>query len=233
MGSLTVHDLTAAYVLDALDAEEAREYERHLAECDRCQDELAELSQGAAALAYAAEAPAPPPALRESILDAARRERSNVVPLRPRWTRTAQAATAIAAVAAVALGIWAASLSRSLDSERSAHDRAEQTLAVLSDPSARRISLEGSNPGQLVVGSRGAVLVVQGLRMPQPGKTYEAWVIDDGQPKPAGTFDAGSDTTVHPLEEDVPPGATVAVTMEREGGVEKPTGSVLVSAKAA
>src|SRR5215212_12187645 len=123
MATLTVHDLTAAYAVDALDAEEAREYERHLAGCDRCQDELAELSQGAAALAYAAEAPAPPAALRESILDAARRERTNVVPLRARWTRTAQAATAIAAAAAVALGIWAASLARSLDSERSANDR--------------------------------------------------------------------------------------------------------------
>ncbi len=232
MGTLTIHDLTAAYAVDALDAEEAREYERHLASCERCQSELAALSQGAAALAYAPEAPAPPVTLRESILEQARRERVNVVPLRPRWTRAAKVATAVAAAAAVALAIWAGSLARSLDDERSARERADHALAVLSDPSARHVSLEGQNRGELVFGPRGAVLVVHGLGTPQPGKTYEAWVIAGGRPKPAGTFEPGRETTVHELDEPVPRGATVAVTVEREGGVDKPTGNILLSAKA-
>ncbi len=233
MGTLTIHDLTAAYAVDALDAEEAREYERHLASCERCQSELAELSQGAAAMAYAAEAPAPPAALRERILERARSERVNVVPLRPRWTRAAKVVTAVAAAAAVALAIWAGTLARSLDDERSARDEADRAVAVLSDPSARHVSLNGPNQGELVFGPRGAVLVVNGLGTPQPGKTYEAWVIPaGGQPKPAGTFEPGRETTVHQLDEPVPGGATVAVTVEREGGVDKPTGSILLSAKA-
>lgn len=232
MGTLGIHDLTAAYAVDALDADEAREYERHLSGCERCQQELAELSEGAAALAYAAEAPAPPAVLRERILERARSERANVVPLRPRWTRTAKAATAIATAAAVALAVWAGSLERSLDSERSARDRTARAVAVLSDPSARRVSLEGAN-GELVVAPRGAVLVVHGLGTPAPGKTYEAWVIANGRPKPAGTFDGGAETTVHRLDEPVPRGATVAVTVERQGGVEAPTGDILLSAKAA
>ena len=48
---MDIHDLTAAYALDALDEHEAREFEAHLAQCERCRDELARLSESAAALA--------------------------------------------------------------------------------------------------------------------------------------------------------------------------------------
>src|SRR5512132_4483740 len=96
MEANAIHELTAAYALDALDPDEAREYEAHLAHCERCRSELATMSPTATSLAYATEAPAPSPELRARILQRARSERSNVVPLRPRW------ATPVAAVAAVA-----------------------------------------------------------------------------------------------------------------------------------
>ena len=82
-----LHDLTAAYALDALDPGDARRYEAHLARCERCQGEFAELSETATALAYATDAPAPPAELRTRILDQARAERPNLVPLRPRWVK--------------------------------------------------------------------------------------------------------------------------------------------------
>ena len=86
MGARDLHDLTAAYALDALDADEAEAYEAHLGQCERCRDELSELNEAATALAWAADAPAPPQRLRGRILDAAAAERTNVVPLRPRST---------------------------------------------------------------------------------------------------------------------------------------------------
>src|SRR5207244_4712161 len=97
MEANALHDLTAAYALDALDPEDARDYEAHLARCDRCRDELASLSEAAGALAYATEAPAPPPELRARILQQARRERPHVVPLRPRWVAPVAAPAAVAA----------------------------------------------------------------------------------------------------------------------------------------
>ena len=99
MDAEALHDLTAAYALHALEPEEARAYEDHLSHCERCRGELAELSEGAAALAYAADGPEPPPTLRDRILAQARADRPNVVPLRPRWAVPA-AATAVLAVAA-------------------------------------------------------------------------------------------------------------------------------------
>src|SRR5439155_7194602 len=104
MESLSVHDLTAAYALDALEPAEAREYEEHLATCKTCQEELARLSGAAGALAFAVESPVPPPELRQRLLDAAVGERENVVPLRPRWTWPAKVARAAAACLAVGPG---------------------------------------------------------------------------------------------------------------------------------
>src|SRR5919108_5982985 len=98
MGTQALHDLTAAYALDALDADERREYEAHLARCERCRTELASLSEAATSLAYGVEAPAPPPQLRDRILERARAERPNVVPLRPRWAVPSAAAAVVAGV---------------------------------------------------------------------------------------------------------------------------------------
>jgi len=229
MESLTVHDLTAAYSLDALDPDEAREYEAHLAHCERCQRELAALGGAAASLAYATEAPAPPAALRDRILTAARAERENVVPLRPRWTTAAKVITAVAACLAIGSAIWAASLTRTLDSTRDARDQANRALAVVSDPTAQRLPLKGAS-GSLVVGRSGdAALIVNQLDTAPSGKTYEAWVIQDGMPRRAGTFAGGGDTSVVPLDHPVPKGASVAVTIEKNGGVDAPQGRAVLS----
>jgi anti-sigma factor RsiW len=215
-----LHDLTAAYALDALDPEEAREYEAHLARCERCRDELASLSEAAGALAYAAEAPVPPAELRARILQQAQRERPNVVPLPPRRLAPLGAAAAVAACVAVALGVWAASLSNKLD-RRDAELRAqERVAAILAAPSSRTIAF---GRGALVVGRNGeAALVVHNLKDPPSGKTYEAWISAGGAPRPAGTFDGGEIVSV-PLDGAVEPGASVLVTVERDGGVDAPT----------
>src|SRR5689334_25039882 len=102
------HSLVAPYALDALDPDEEREFEEHLASCESCRRALARLREAAASLAYAAPGPAPPAALKERILDQARAERPNVVslPRRRSWTAPLAAAAAVAAAAAIALGVW-------------------------------------------------------------------------------------------------------------------------------
>jgi len=218
---LDVHDLTAAYALHALDERERAAYEAHLAHCERCREELAQLTESAAALAWAVESPPPPPALRARILA------GNVVPLRARH-RPWRAVAAVAACAAVGLGIWSATLSHSLGRER-AHSSA---LAIAADPASRKIDLRG-HAGMLAVSPHGdAVLVVSKLPAAPHGMTYEAWVIPaGGAPQRAGTFDGGGRMTMVELGRAVPKGATVAATMERDGGVDAPTSRPLLSAQ--
>lgn len=220
METNTLHDLTAAYALDALDNEDARAYEEHLAHCERCRDELASFSETAGALAYAVDSPAPPPELRARILQEAARERSNVVPLRPRWVAPLAAVAAVAACAAIALGLWAASLSGKLDSKNEALARQTRVAEILASPGAQKVSFAR---GSLVVDPGGrAALVVRDLREAAPGKTYEAWVADGGAPEAAGVFDGGR-AVAFPLERPVASGATVMVTEEKDGGVDAPT----------
>jgi anti-sigma-K factor RskA len=225
----TVHELTAAYALDALDDADRRVYEEHLAGCARCREELAGLSQTAALLAHGAPPATPPPALRERILAEARRSNGATVIPFPRRSRIALGAAAAVAAAAAAIAIvfgvqWAA-VSSDLDEARSAVD-------VLGDPAARSVPLEGAS-GRVVINSkREAALVVQGVQRAPKGKTYELWVIRDGTPRRAGLFEGDDDGDVVLLEERVDEDATVAVTLEQDGGVDAPTGRILFSASA-
>jgi anti-sigma factor RsiW len=215
-----LHDLTAAYALDALGPDEARQYEAHLARCERCRTELASFSEAAGALAFATEGPAPPPELRARILQQAQRERPNVAPLRPRWAAPLAAAAAVAACVAVGLGIWAATLSNKLDRRANELARERTVAAILAAPGSRTVSF---GRGVLVVSRNGdAALVVNGLSPPPRGKTYEAWISAGGAPQRAGTFGGGSVVTV-PLEGALRPGSSVLVTVERAGGVDAPT----------
>jgi hypothetical protein len=231
MDAEALHDLTAAYALHALEPVEARAYEEHLAHCERCRASLADLSEGATALAYAADGPEPPAGLRDRILAEARAERSNVVPLRPRWAIPA-AVTAVAAVAAaVALAIWATALSHRLDRERGDRLAQERAAAILGDPAAHRLRIAGGR-GSLVVTPTGeGALVLARLPHAAPGKTYEAWVAEGGSPKPAGTFEGGREVTAVALDRPVPDGATVMVTEEKHGGVDMPTQTPFLSVK--
>jgi anti-sigma-K factor RskA len=119
---------------------------------------------------------------------------------------------AVAACAAIGLGVWTAILNNQLD--------ARPEVAAL----------EGTN-GSLIVSSAGeGTLVVDELAAAPAGKTYEAWVIEDGNPLPAGTFSGGG-RVAFALTREVPDGAVVAVTVERAGGVRKPTTTPLFASE--
>jgi anti-sigma-K factor RskA len=200
---MDLHDLTAAYALDALDPDEAEAYERHLGQCEECREQLAELNGAAANLAFGAVSPAPPARLRAAILDAAAVERTNVVPLlRRRWVARGLAVAA-AAAACVVVGL----------------------AVALSQSSSKEVVI-----ASVVLGpDRTATLHISGLSAAPRGKTYEAWVIPAGRaPRPAGLFPGGGSTSVR-LRGTVPRNAVVAVTRERAGGASSPTLPVVFS----
>jgi anti-sigma factor RsiW len=232
METESLHELTAAYALDALDEHDEPMYEEHLRTCSRCKEELASLRETAGALAYTVPPATPPPALRSRILERARAERAAVVPLRGRQLpRVLGAVATVAACAAIGLGVWAASLSSSLDETRSALDRQERLVAVLGDPRADRVAVSGAD-GTLVVSRAGeAALVLRGIPPAPPTKTYEVWIISGGTPEPAGTFEGESGRDAVLLTRPVPAGAVVAVTIEKDGGVDAPTARPRFSAR--
>jgi anti-sigma-K factor RskA len=200
---MDLHELTAAYALDALDADEAEAYEKHLGQCEECREQLAGLTETAGALAFATVAPPPPARLRAAILEQAAAERTNVVPLfRRRWVARGLAVAA-AAAACVVVGL-AVALSRS------GHTHYVGIGVVR--------NADGT-----------ATMTVSGLRAAPHGKTYEAWVIVGSKAMPAGLFSRS--TTVR-LRGTVPRNAVVGVTIERAGGARSPTMAPIATARA-
>jgi anti-sigma-K factor RskA len=216
-----VHALVGPYALDALDDGEQRDFEQHLALCERCREELAGLREAAASLAYGAPQAVPPPELKERILAQARAEGPNVVPLRRRrnWTAPLAAAAAIAACAAVVLGVWASSLQNSKDPFES----------VLAKPGSRLVSM--GRAGAVAVAPDGSAVLAVAVPSAPTDKTYEAWVIEAGKAKPAGLFQGGAGTSVVEVPRPVRSGAVVAVTLEPKGGSQHPTSKPLAQSE--
>jgi anti-sigma factor RsiW len=230
-----IHELTAAYALDALDPDERQAYEAHLRSCESCQEELASFAGVTEALAVGASGPAPGPELRDRILAGARAEPQVVVPFapQPRSRRLALpavgAVAALAAVVAVAVGIWALQLSSDLDDTRSALERQREAAAIVAAPDSRTIPL-AAGQGRLVVAPDGrAVLQLAGLEPAPAGKTYEMWVVEGEVPAPAGLFSGEGHTEL--VDGTVEEGDVVAVTLEDEGGASTPTPPLLAASE--
>lgn len=97
-----MHDQAAAYVLNALDADEAQAFERHVQLCPGCKEDLEPLRFAAAALAFAGELPPPRSALRRRVLEEVD---AVVLRFRRRWTAPLASAAALAACAALVVGL--------------------------------------------------------------------------------------------------------------------------------
>jgi anti-sigma-K factor RskA len=64
-----IHELSAAYALDALEPEQRVEFEEHLLRCAECRETVSLFQETAAALAYGVETPAASPALGRRIME--------------------------------------------------------------------------------------------------------------------------------------------------------------------
>jgi hypothetical protein len=159
-------------------------------------------------------------------LDAARRRRAAGLS-RVARPQVLVPAFAAAAAAAVALGIWGANVSDTLERERAARASAAGALAAFADPDARRATAQ--NASLVVNQGRGALSVARLAPAPE-GKAYQAWVIPPGKaPIPAGLFVVTGGRAVIVLEPTVEPGAVVAITLEDAAGAAAPTSEPLLA----
>jgi anti-sigma-K factor RskA len=232
-----IHTLTGAYAADALPDDERRFFEAHLAECDACAQEVAEL-QATAAILGAASYETPPPGMKSAVLaeidqirqepplgGAGGRQRATARGL-SRWTTNlAVPAAAVAVIAVLGLTAVVANLNARLGEVETA---ATSLTDVLAAPDAQLVAAEGpdGSHAQIVVsGSRGeAVFVASGLDPAPHEHTYELWLIDDTGATPAGLFDVddrGRATRV--MTGDMTGTLAIGVTVEPAGGSPQPT----------
>jgi anti-sigma-K factor RskA len=232
-----LHALAAAYAVDALPAEERAFFERHLASCRRCAEEVAEHREAAAALAMA-DAQAPPAALRARVMDqiAVTAQEPNatssgappggaVSPLdRRRAFLQGAAAALLVAVLAVA-GVMALLLPD--DSGEVALD-----AAFLAQAQSVRLDAPEGTAATFYYSPEDdeGWLVVDGLDPLSSDEAYQLWLFHDEQPVPAGVFAAEGGRVAFRADAQVRGAEVVAVTVEPAGGLPEPSGPVVLSA---
>jgi anti-sigma-K factor RskA len=221
-----IHALSGAYAVDALDAEERVHFEAHLASCESCRAEVAELREASALLPGTAEVD-PPAALRDRVLADIAKVRPlppetpvvHRLPLRRRLT-TALVAAAVLAVAGVGTVVWHEATTGTSQGP-SVADR------VLRASDARRVNVDLPNGASATVirsiSEGRAVLVTRDMPAPPSHRVYELWLqTPAGVMVPAGTMDqAGSRTIV--LQGDATTATAAGITVEPEGGSDSPT----------
>jgi hypothetical protein len=218
-----------AYLLGALTDLERQAFERHVAGCAECRDELERLRPAADALPRSVEQVEPPPGLKTSLMEVVEREARERpaaarqrLPRRIRLPSLAGFRPALVA-AALALGLMAGF---GVSQLAGGGDDARTVAATVDDsrlPDASgSLRIQGD-------GEDGAILSVQGMPPPGGDRVYQAWVQRDGTVVPQPTFEVGADGGgAVAVPDDLSGAQAILVTREARGGARAPSERPLI-----
>jgi anti-sigma-K factor RskA len=232
------HTLAGAYAMDAISVPDRARFERHLAGCQECAQEIAGLREATARLATATAVP-PPPGLKERVLVTAAQTRQHAPAdseaavltrrARPRWLsgRLTMAAAAAAAVvvagAAVVFGIGDGSMSDQLSRDQAS---SQQIAAVLTAGDATMMTgtVRGGGTVTIVMShARHALVFTAADLRPLPAsRSYELWLVGPAGARPV-TMLPSATMTGPVVAAGLRPGDHLALTTEPAGGTARPT----------
>jgi len=212
-------EAVGAYVLDALPELEAEVFERHMLRCDDCREQVERLQPSVDALPRAVpQVPAPPGLksrlmadVRADVAEEAARDRAarRRFSWRPSLTWAAAAASAVV-VAFAAYGVY-----------ELAQGSSEQTVSAMVD--THRLAQNASAKLDVLDDGDQAILHVEGLPSPGPGRVYQVWLKRGERFEPVSAFNVdakGSGSAAIP--QGTHGADAVMVTRERAGGATMP-----------
>jgi anti-sigma-K factor RskA len=242
--------------MDAISEEDRARFERHLARCAECAQEIASLREATARLATAT-AQTPPPGLKERVMAAAAttRQRSPVtadLPARSPWVRDARirtmawlrslawrgrlvvAAAAVAAVAvlgaAVVFGVSNGTMRQQLSQAQAS---SQQVAAVLTARDATMMARTVRGGGTVTIvmshSMHALVFTAAGLHALPASRAYELWLIGSAGDRLVGMFPQASDHMVGPvIASGLRSGDRLALTVEPAAGTSRPTSPMML-----
>ncbi len=249
------HSLVGAYAMDALDAADLSRFERHLARCSECADEVAGLREVAGRLA-AASASRPPAGLRARLL--ARTPMIRQVPptvanpqagsrrylpwprrsgswperlRRPAPAPVLAAALALCiAVAAVAVAVTGLTPQRGLARQRPADPA---ITAILTAPDAIMISAAVRTTGTATVvmshSERALLFAATALPTLPASLCYELWLMGANADRSAGLLPVPSHGMTGPvIVRGLHRGDHLGLTVEPASGSRRPTSAMIL-----
>ncbi len=227
-------DLKEAYALGALSDEERQEVEEYLRTHPELRAEVDDLKSIAHLLALAPQEYEPSPELRRDLMSriSSSPDATPAGPsLRQNGLRRLFGPGGLAAAAALALVVlgmfaWNASLQEENQALQGEIQEQRTTYALQGTGAAQGVR------GEVVrIGDERAVLVAEDLPSPPEGETYEAWIMREDVPEPAGLFEPNeAGVAAATIEGSLEGADTVAVTLEPSGGSSSPTSDPLLTA---
>lgn len=251
--------LLEEYALGQLGPEQESEVDLHLRDCSACVQALREINEALVLLAETSPAVQPPASLKARVLASATGQRQEQINARKeRDTRSALQWSWLAAAAALLVSIGLAAMVYRSETRRRAlsqdvqqarteatnlRDRLQRfsnqtdlALSILTAADMRELSLAGRENAVTAAAraywspTRGLLVVADRMPAPPPGRIYQVWVIESGQPVSAGLLGDQSEgrgmLVAPPPRQGTGTAVTVAVTDEPPGGLTAPSGTI-------
>jgi|SRR4029450_10192411 anti-sigma-K factor RskA len=228
-------DQAALYALGLLGAAEDAAFESELRANAELRDLVRELREAAGDLALTASSLVPPPSLKQRIMGEIAMETKRVVPM-PTRQRAAFGwiPWAIAAGLAVFCGLLAVDrirLERQLADTRAVDPLMQTTFFTLAPSAPAPADAKATVAWQ--PGRQSGVIRISNLPAPQPGKDYQLWAVDAEHKDPisAGVVRVDKNGVAQIRFKPVEKAEHVkafAISLEREGGVPKKEGPILL-----
>ncbi|WBQ02273.1 anti-sigma factor [Kribbella sp. CA-293567] len=229
-----VHALTGPYVLNALPEDERIGFEEHLADCQSCSAEVAELREAANKLGTAV-ASEPPPALKARVLAEITKTRQlhplvkPEVPLpapvqlqRKGFSRRSFFSLAAAGLAVAGAGGIAIDQYRDNSQAQRQNDQLAGLLAE-SDAQTVRGNLKNGGQATVVMSSTKdrAIVLLRDLPALPDDKTYQLWLMDKGRDMHSVGLATGDDSKL--IQGGVADKIAFGLTVENKPGATAPT----------
>jgi anti-sigma-K factor RskA len=232
-------ELSEIYALGALDGQELKEFEGHLASgCPICQAYVRETREALLLLHRSITPMTPPASVKTRLFDHIASDK--IVPLPDEPPRTWRRWRIITGT--LAAGIAGALLAGALVIKRyePRHTVYQSVIDLLRDPSTRDLPLYGAGPTPEAAGrflwnqSGEGHIFVNRLPAAPEGKMYAVWTLaQSSPPRYVGTIttDATGRAGLHINAPSDQPVETFAVTLEPEGTVAAPSGPMVLVSK--
>jgi anti-sigma-K factor RskA len=233
-----VHALTGPYVLNALPEDERVGFENHLADCQSCSAEVAELREAANRLGTAV-ATDPPPALKARVLAEIATTRQLPPLLKPEEPSAAPVQAqrngfsrrsffSLAAAALAVAGAGGIAIDQYRENSSTTKEN-EQLAALLAEPDAQTVRGNVKGGGQAAVvmspSKDTAIVLLHDLPNLPDGKTYQLWLMDKSRVMHSAGLAEGQPTgdVSKLIQGGIADKIALGVTVENSPGATTPT----------